>query len=226
MNNFPDKQFIITTHDTTWANQLKSVGLIPRKQMLKFSNWDIDAGPFVHYEADMWGRIQTDLDNDDVSAAAARLRRGIEEHSRYVCHSLKAEVPYSLDDGGSLGDFLPSAVSRYYDLLKKAKDAANSWNQKEKLEELVKLYDSSKEIIGRTNVEQWSINKAVHYNEWANLQKEDFIPVVAAFNDLYEKVFSCPQEGCNSILYLTYEGSQINGVRCKCEYVNWNLSKK
>ena len=56
-NNFSDRQFVITTHDTTWANQLRSAGLIPSKQMLKFSNWDVGSGPVVHYEADM-GRIQ------------------------------------------------------------------------------------------------------------------------------------------------------------------------
>ena len=28
------------------------------------------------------------------------------------------------------------------------------------------------------------MNKAVHYNEWANFGKKDFQPVVAAFKDL------------------------------------------
>ena len=221
--HFPKTQFIITTHDTTWANQLKSAGVVPGKQMLKFSNWTVDKGPSIHYEADMWGRIQSDLDNDDVSSAAAKLRRGMEEFSRYACHNIKANVPYTLDDAGSLGDFLPAAISRYKDLLNKAKDAANSWNQNVILEQLKKIDGESKVIITNTGVEQWSINKAVHYNEWANFQKQDFQPVVDAFKDLYEKVFAC--SNCQAVLQTTFDGSNIGGVRCKCGTVNWNLIK-
>ncbi|MCU4188640.1 AAA family ATPase [Flavobacterium sp. HXWNR29] len=221
---FPNIQFIITTHDTTWANQLKSAGVVPGKQMLKFSNWTVEKGPSIHYEADMWGRIQKDLDNDDVSSAAAKLRRGMEEFSRYVCHNLKASVPYSLDDAGSLGDLLPAAISRYKDLMGKAKDAANSWNQTTIIEDLKKIDDESKAIISKTGIEQWNINKAVHYNEWANFQKQDFQPVVDAFKDLYEKVFAC--SNCQAVLQITFDGSNISGVKCKCGNTNWNLIKK
>lgn len=222
--HFPKIQFIITTHDTTWANQLKSAGVVPGKQMLKFSNWTVDNGPSIHYEADMWGRIQSDLDNDDVSSAAAKLRRGMEEFSRYACHNLKASVPYTFDDAGSLGDLLPAAISRYKDLLSKAKDAANSWNQTAIIQSLKKIDDESKAIIIKTGVEQWNINKAVHYNEWTNFQKQDFQPVVDAFKDLYEKVFAC--SNCQAVLQITYDGSNIAGVKCKCGSTNWNLIKK
>jgi DNA repair exonuclease SbcCD ATPase subunit len=222
--HFPNIQFIITTHDTTWANQLKSAGVVPGKQMLKFSNWTVEKGPSIHYEADMWGRIQTDLDNDDVSSAAAKLRRGMEEFSRYVCHNLKASVPYTLDDAGSLGDLLPAAISRYKDLLGKAKDAANSWNQTAIVESLKKIDDESKTITSKTGIEHWNINKAVHYNEWANFQKQDFQPVVNAFKDLYEKLFVC--SNCQAVLQITYDGPNIAGVKCKCGNTNWNLIKK
>jgi AAA15 family ATPase/GTPase len=222
--HFPHIQFIITTHDTTWANQLKSAGVVPGKQMLKFSNWTVEKGPSIHYEADMWGRIQTDLDNDDVPSAAAKLRRGMEEFSRYVCHNLKASVPYTLDDAGSLGDLLPATISRYKELLGKAKDSANSWNQKTIVENLKKIDDESKAIISKTGIEQWNINKAVHYNEWTNFQKQDFQPVADAFKDLYQKVFAC--SNCQTVLQITFDGSNVAGVKCKCGNTNWNLIKK
>lgn len=221
---FPNIQFVITTHDTTWANQLKSAGVVPAKQMLKFSNWTVENGPSIHYEADMWGRIQKDLDNDDVPSAAAKLRRGMEEFSRYVCHNLKASVPYTLDDAGSLGDLLPSALGRYKELLGKAKDAANSWNQTVVVEALKKIDEDSKKIISKTSIEQWNINKAVHFNEWANFSKNDFQPVVEAFKELYEKVFACST--CEAVLQITYDGANIAGVKCKCGNTHWNLVKK
>jgi recombinational DNA repair ATPase RecF len=225
-NNFPDKQLIITTHDTTWANQIRGEGLVNRKQMLKFFDWSVDSGPKVHYEADMWSRIEEDLRKNDVSAASAKLRNGLEEFTRFVCHNLRAKVPYTLDDGGSLGDFLPASIGTYYDLLSKAKDAANSWNRKDEVEKLSQINEKAKAVISRALGEQWTINTTVHFNDWANLGKEDFTPVVNAFRELCDNVFSCDIEGCEAALKVTFDGATINGVRCKCGNVNWNLIKK
>ena len=75
-------------------------------------------------------------------------------------------------------------------------------------------------------MEEWSVNKAVHYNEWTNFGKQDFLPVFTAFKDLYEKVLSCSNEECQSVLQATFDGAQVIGVRCKCGAVTWNLTKK
>lgn len=224
--NFPNRQFIITTHDTTWANHLRGEGLVNRKQMLKFFDWSVDSGPRIHYEADMWSRIDEDLAKDDISAASAKLRNGLEEFTRFVCHNLRAKVPYTLDDGGSLGDFLPAAIGAYNDLLSKAKEAANSWNRQDEVQALNQRDDKAKGIIKSALGEQWTINKTVHYNDWANLGKEDFEPVVAAFRELCDSVFACDNEGCDAVLKVTFDGANMNGVRCKCGTVNWNLIKK
>lgn len=224
--NFPDKQFIITTHDTTWANQLRGEGLVNRKQMLKFFDWHVDSGPKIHYEADMWSRIEEDLIKDDVSAASAKLRHGLEEFTRFVCHNLRAKVPYTLDDGGSLGDFLPAAIGTYNSLLSKAKDAASSWDRRDTVATLNEKSERAKEIISRALGEQWTINKTVHFNDWANLGKEDFEPVISAFRELCDTVFACDKEGCDAVLKVTLDGAKINGVRCNCGDVNWNLIKK
>jgi hypothetical protein len=225
-SNFPNKQFIITTHDTTWANQLRGEGLVNRKQMLKFSDWSVDSGPRVHYAADMWSRIDEDLAKNDISAASAKLRNGLEEYTRFVCHNLRAKVPYTLDDGGNLGDFLPAAISTHNDLLSKAKEAANSWNQRDVVKALNQRSEKANEIITRALGEQRSINITVHFNDWANFSKEDFEPVVTAFRELCDSVFACDNEGCDAVLKVTFDGAKIVGVRCKCGTVNWNLKKK
>jgi len=225
-NNFSDKQLIITTHDTTWANQIRSEGLVNSKQMLKFFDWSVDAGPKIHYEADVWNRIEEDLQKDDISAASAKLRNGLEEFTRYVCHNLRAQVPYNLDDGGSLGDFLPAAIGAYNKLLKKAKEAAKSWDRNDEVERLKQIENYSNGVIQRALGDQWSINKTVHYNSWANLGKEDFAPVVSAFKELCESVFSCDNEGCESVIKVTFDGAKKSNVRCRCGKINWNLIKK
>jgi hypothetical protein len=45
--HFPDTQFIITTHDRVWAEQMKSAGLVTGKTSIAFYSWTIDTGPLV-----------------------------------------------------------------------------------------------------------------------------------------------------------------------------------
>lgn len=51
---FSQKQFIITTHDRTWANQLKTTGIATSKGVVEFINWNVTTGPQVNSEVDMW----------------------------------------------------------------------------------------------------------------------------------------------------------------------------
>ncbi|MEQ1911402.1 MAG: chromosome segregation protein SMC, partial [Vicinamibacterales bacterium] len=73
-----------------------------------------------------------------------------------------------------------------------------------------------------TNVEQWAVNKAVHYNEWANFGKKDFEPVVAAYKELLES-FTC--DACESWLYVTPRGTP-ESLRCPCNAISLNLKSK
>lgn len=40
--HFPDTQFVITTHDRLWAEQMRSAGLVSTKTSLAFHSWSID----------------------------------------------------------------------------------------------------------------------------------------------------------------------------------------
>lgn len=53
-DKFPNRQFIITTHDKTWANQLKTEGIVQSSRLIEFYNWHVDTGPCVDCETDMW----------------------------------------------------------------------------------------------------------------------------------------------------------------------------
>jgi len=222
--NFLRRQFIITTHDTTWANQLRWDGVVEPKQMLRFFNWNVDTGPMVHYEVDMWDKIEKDINNDDINSASAKLRRGLEEFSRYVCHNLHAAVPYTLGDAGSLGDFMPAAIGQYKKLIKQAKNAAQKWRKSGVFDNLYETQSIAEQIIKRTKAEEWTINTAVHYNEWENFTKNDFQPVFEAFRDLCNNVFTCPNTGC-SLIKAVYDGPNIVGVKCNCGEINWNLKE-
>jgi hypothetical protein len=73
--------------------------------------------------------------------------------------------------------------------------------------------------------EHWNINKAVHFNEWANMQKDNFVRLIEAFKDLYNQVFSCSNPSCQSQFQVTFKGATRTGVRGKCGDTNWNLLK-
>lgn len=80
-----------------------------------------------------------------------------------------------------------SLIGRYKDLLSQAKFAAYSWNQREIIQQLTELDDQAKEIIRRTNAEEWNVNKAVHYNGLANFGKQDFMTRVIGYYPVGEK---------------------------------------
>ena len=220
---FKGRQFFITTHDQTWARQLKLEGLVSSRGMMELYNWTIENGPSVNSTQDMWEKIEEDLVRNDVHSAAFKLRRGSEEFFRTVCNSLGAPVTFKENQRWELGDFLPAAKGRYNDLLKKAKIAADSWKKQEEVMRLKAIENNSKNAFNQSQVEQWAVNINVHYNNWANFSVEDFRPVVDSFYDLFG-VFQC--DDCGGVLHLSKNGQDLEGVRCNCGGVNWNLVKK
>lgn len=220
---FPQRQFLITTHDKTWSTQLKCEGVVRTRSMVEFYNWNVDTGPQVNSEAELWDQIRKDIEKNEISAAAARLRHGSEEYFSMVCDALQAPVKFKLNGRWELGDLLPAAMMQYKDLIKLAKSSANSWNQKERVAQLDEINSIASSVFARTNAEQWAVNANVHYNNWANFTPKDFIPVVEAFQDLFG-IFRCTT--CGRILYLSLSGVTLTNVRCNCGQVDWNLVEK
>jgi DNA repair exonuclease SbcCD ATPase subunit len=59
--HFSDTQFVITTHDRLWAEQMKSAGLVTAKTSLAFHSWTVDTGPLVESNVEIWEEIATAL---------------------------------------------------------------------------------------------------------------------------------------------------------------------
>ena len=220
---FPDRQFLITTHDKTWSTQLKCEGVIPSRSMVEFYNWNIDSGPQVNAETELWDQISKDLERNDIPAASAKLRRGSEEFFSMVCDTLQAPVVFKLNGRWELGDLLPSAMKQYKYLVKLAKISANSWNLRDLVSQLDEIDNVASTVYKRTNAEQWAVNANVHYNNWSNFTRSDFLPVVEVFQDLFG-IFRCTT--CGAILTLSEIGITPSNVRCNCGQVNWNLIEK
>lgn len=222
-SSFPQHQFIITTHDRTWAAQLKTEKVVTSANTIEFYNWNVDTGPRVSQETDMWQQIENDVGGNKVVEAAGRLRRGSEAFFSSACDLLQAEVRFRANGRWELGDYLPGAVKQYRRLLSKAKTAANSWNQQEVVDSIAEVESILKEVYSRAQVEQWAVNANVHYNRWADFSPNDFRPVCEAFHDLCD-LFICQK--CGGLIYSSTKDPNPVSLRCDCGEVNWNLMSK
>ncbi|MBN2076989.1 MAG: AAA family ATPase [Dehalococcoidales bacterium] len=221
---FPNNQFLITTHDRSWANHLRSTNIVNSKGMVQFYNWHVNTGPQVDFEADIWNRISQDLEKDDVASASGKLRSNAEQFFAIVCDYLKAPVVFNINGSYDLGNLLDGAISRYGRLIRKAKEAASSWGDEEEAIKLEEYNEIAKTIYARTNAERWSVNPTIHYNNWANLSKVEFEPVIDAFKDLYG-VFICTK--CQGLIHVVTSSVGVQeSVRCNCPQIDWNLVKK
>jgi recombinational DNA repair ATPase RecF len=218
--HFPHTQFIITTHDRLWAEQMKSAGLVTGKTSIVFYSWTIDSGPLVQSNEEIWDEIASLLAKGKVDSAAAALRHHLEYAMNVLADQLGARPQYRADGTYELEEMLTSVLNRTKDLWGKVSESAKSWKNEGK----EKIAIERKQFLATCNavmrVEQWSINKAVHYNAWANFGVNDFRPVVAAFKELME-CFRC--NTCNGWIYVLPKANP-QSLRCTCTNIEFNLT--
>lgn len=223
IEKFPDMQFLITTHNRTWARQLSTDGVVKRKNLIEFKGWSVDSGPKYKENLEVWDEIRKKVEDNEIASAAHQLREHLEFFFGNVCDSLAADVRYRIDGRNELGDFLNGAKSAYKNLLKKAKKSARSWDSGEAVEKFEEIESQANEIIQRTQMEHWGINENVHYNKWADFSKADFLPIVEAFQD-FESSFLCSK--CSGIISLNMKGMTKTNLKCSCGEISWNLEEK
>ncbi|SNR76770.1 AAA family ATPase [Puniceibacterium sediminis] len=223
MTEFRNTQFVIATHDKVWAEQMRSAKLVTRKTSMVFDSWSVDTGPLVESNPEIWAEIDAALAKGKVEVAAPILRRHMEFVSRLLADQLGAQTVFRADNSYDLGGLLPSAMSRLSNLLGKAVDSAQSWGNEDQKTKAYARKKRLKQANTQKGEDDWTVNKAVHFNEWANFSPNDFKPIVQAFKDL----LACAQcDDCGSWLYITPKSISPEGLRCSCNLVNLNLKQK
>lgn len=219
---FPNTQFIFTTHDPIWLHHMMTEQVIKGKSSIRFRKWTIDDGPMLWTETEVWEEIAHDLDSDDVSGAAGTLRRFLEFISAQLADKLRANVEFHADAQYDLGDLLPRVAAIWRELLNRAEGVAKAWGKQDEVTAIKQRQDDFTAKLARSQVEQWAINKSIHYNEWGTFKKQDFTPVVAAFKELLAS-FQCPT--CGGYFYVTPQKGSRESVRCDCSAVTLNLKE-
>ena len=220
---FPDVQFIITTHDPVWARQMQTAGLITSKGQASFYGWNVNDGPLFD-QGDVWEKIEADLQRDDVPGAGHKLRRWLEASCADIAGQIGGQVAYRGDNNYALSDFLGAVKGRYSRLLKKAADAAESWKDDQAKDKVAQLKERWAVAVPEQAAENWMINPVVHNNDWANVSVADFRPTlqsVRAFLDL----FTCENAACGGWVYVVgFPDEEM--LRCGCGTYMLNLRKK
>jgi hypothetical protein len=221
-SEFPNTQFILTTHDPIWLQHMKSEQMITNRSAVHFRKWTVDDGPVVWDDEEVWKNIESDLDEDNTPQAAGTLRRFLEYVGAHLSDKLRARIEFHGDAQYDLGELLPGVINTWNDLLAKAQEAAQSWGKADDVLALTKRQKEFKGCVERSQVNQWVINKSIHYNEWANLKKKDFVPVAESFKSLLD-CFRC--QDCGAYFYVTPPKGSREGIRCDCG-AGFNLKRK
>lgn len=219
---FPDTQFIITTHDPIWARQLRTEHIVDGTTIVEFQDWSVKTGPIFEPVSEVWSRIANDLAHNDVPSAAARLRRHLEYVARELADEIAAPIPYRGDARYELAELFEAVLARQQKLIGMAAASADSWSNDVARREVAAMKEVRRKAVGEYGDEFWAINPAVHYNEWATFSKQDFESVVWTMRTLIEQ-FQCP--GCRSWI-LPSPKLRPESLRCRCSAVNVNLVKK
>jgi hypothetical protein len=146
-HKFPQTQFIITTHDRIWLHYMKTEGLV-RKSMT-FGGWNVDTGPRVWEDKDVWCEIKLALDAERITEAAAILRRYLEYMAAILADNLRAKVEFRGDASYDLGDLLSSVCSQWKDRLEKGIKVAKGWKQDETAENLQAMLDQAENVVAK-----------------------------------------------------------------------------
>lgn len=223
--SFPNVQFIITTHDEVWARQMQAAGLIGRQSLARFHSWSVDGGPLYGQGGDFWAQIEADLAKADVPAAAHKLRRNLEASMADIAAGLQAKVVFRPDNAYDLGAFFSGVKGRHGNLLKKAADSANSWNNEAARQQVEVLKADRARAVLAQDDENWAINTLVHNNDWATMSKADFAPVVEACKQFID-LFTCSNSDCESWIYVVGRHGSEEALRCSCHTLNLNLRRK
>lgn len=210
---FPNTQFVVTTHEEVWMRHMLTEQLVTRKSVLEFRKWSVETGPVVWDHKDVWGEVAADLDMGNVPGASHTLRRYLEYVSEDLCDRIRAPLEYSSSKTYDLGQLMPAAASSFGAVLSRAKEAAHSWKQNDKFSQLKDRHDQFKNKLEKTNAEKWVINPTVHYNKWASFRKEDFAPVVESFRELLGTL-KC--ESCEVFYFLSGPKGHPDAFRCDC----------
>lgn len=220
---FPTKQFIITTHDYIWRKELETQGVISRKNIIHFKSWSIEHGPYVETGCNIWDAFDNHILKGEKSEAIGLMRYHMEEFFSDFCARYKLKVPYSTTGRWSLEDVISPVCAHYKQSIKKAKESALSFNKP--IDKIVAYEKRFNEAFANLQIERWTINPSTHFTAWAqSFSTEELKSVCLAVKEFCE-VFECPN--CKTLIRIVSDINLVpSAISCDCGDFNYSCIKK
>ncbi len=222
-SEFPNTQFIITTHDKYWQKQMITEGLVTHATTFNLKNWSVNTGPCAKFEKNPWDEVDELISEDNIPLASAALRRYLEYIVDEISVKLTAKIARNPSGDYDLGELLIGVTTRYKELLKRAIKSARYWENQQVCDTLMEQEKRFEECNKKVKSEYWSINAMLHFNSWANMDQSAFNEVKEAYYNFIQN-FMC--DDCNTLLYVIPAKGASEIFKCDCGAKNYNLKSK
>jgi len=121
LEEFRDKQLIITTHEGVWYEQLRAsqraYGMEGNFKNMIIVDWSVDTGPIIRPYKARWERIQEKIAAGDKSGAGNEGRQYLEWVLEKICEVTQAPIPFKSSGRYEVGELLIPAKTRLESLL-------------------------------------------------------------------------------------------------------------
>lgn len=198
---FSDKQFIITTHDGIWFDQLKAAQRVYNLGN-EFRNyiivkWDENYGPDIEPYKVKWAKIKENIENRDINCAGNEGRRYLEWLLKDTCNRTMAKIPAKESGKYEVGDLLQPAKSRLLKLINDEeykKLIQNSFDKLDKTIMMGNLLSHDNLLTGNVSIDEVErFCNSVH--DIDELLRCDCGAPLGYFREL--KIFRCKNKKCS-----------------------------
>lgn len=218
---FPEKQFFITTHDYIWRKELETQGVVKKSNVIHFKFWDIEHGPYVETGSNIWDTINNYLLKGEKNEAIGLMRYHMEEFFSDLCAQYRLKVPYSVAGRWSLEDVLSPVLQYYRKAIKSAKESAEFFNKP--IDKIVAYEKKFNDATNRLQTDRWTINPSTHFTVWAqSLSVSELKSTCLAVKELCD-IFECPN--CKSLIKVE-SGENLSPLFISCNCGDFNYSCK
>ncbi len=200
LEDFADKQLIVTTHDEIWFDEFRAIEKAYRLEgdfkNMEIVDWDLDSGPRIRGYIPRRESIENKLKDGDRNGAANDARRYLEWILESACWALEVPVILRRDSRYGIGDLLPSVRKRVSGMLR-----GSGYEEK---------FEFAFTELDKTVV----LANILSHRDLSNVSAEEVSSFVLAVVRLNE-MFSCPDCEC----FVSYI-RELEIVRCpnsKCK---------
>ena len=203
LEEFKEKQLIITTHDEVWYDQLcafqRAYGLDGSFKNLAITKWDVENGPTIDPYKVRWEKIRERIDAGDKTGAGNAGRQYLEWLLKHICEVTNAPVPVKDWESGMVHGILPHTKKRLKDLIKEDEFRATISKAFQDLETTLimgNLLSHNNMLAGKVSIEEVKrFCEAVH-----NLHNAFLCPKCRNFVGYYRelKIIRCSNPRCET----------------------------